>query len=92
MKSKKTKYDYGVCEICNTRLQEKKIKQDFWIRGKLIIVENIPAGVCPKCGEKIVRAEVGRWIAKLIQDSDRIAKARQISVPSIKFKAEKVAI
>jgi YgiT-type zinc finger domain-containing protein len=92
MKSKKTKYDYGECEICNTRLQEKRIKQDFWIRGKLIIVENIPAGVCPKCGEKVVRAEVGRWIAKLIQDSDRIAKARQISVPSIKFKAEKVAI
>jgi YgiT-type zinc finger domain-containing protein len=92
MKSKNTKYDYGECEICNTRLQEKRIKQDFWIRGKLIIVENIPAGVCPKCGEKIVRAEVGRWIAKLIQDSDRIAKARQISVPSIKFKAEKVAI
>lgn len=92
MKSKKTKYDYGECEICNTRLQEKRIKQDIWIRGKLIIVENIPAGVCPKCGEKIVRAEVGRWIAKLIQDSDRLAKARQISVPSIKFKAEKVAI
>lgn len=92
MKTKRTKYDYGECEICGTPLQEKRVKQDFWIRGKLIVVENVPAGVCPKCGEKVVRAKVGRWIAKLLQDSDRIAKAPKISVPAVKFKAEKVAI
>jgi HTH-type transcriptional regulator/antitoxin MqsA len=92
MKTKKVKYDYGECEICDAPLQEKKIKQDFWIRGKLIIVENVPAGVCPKCGEKVVRAEVGQRIAKLIKDSDRIAKAPKISVPTIKFDGEKVAI
>lgn len=97
MKTKRTKparpgYDYGECEICDTPLQEKKVKQDFWIRGNLIIVENVPAGICPKCGEKVVRAEVGRWIAKLIKDSDRIAKAPKISVPTIKFDAQKVAI
>jgi HTH-type transcriptional regulator/antitoxin MqsA len=92
MTTKKTKYDYGECEICGTHLVEKKIKQDFWIKGKLIVVENVPAGVCHKCGEKVVRAEIGRWIAKLIQDSDRIAKAPHVSVPSIKFKTEKVTI
>jgi YgiT-type zinc finger domain-containing protein len=92
MKTKRAKYDYGECEICDTPLQEKRIKQDFWIRGKLIIVENVPVGVCPKCGEKVVRAQVGHWIAKLIQDSARIAKAPKISVPAIKFDAEKVAI
>jgi len=97
MKTKRVKparpgYDYGECEICDAPLQERRVKQDFWIRGKLIIVENVPVGVCPKCGEKVVRAEVGRWIAKLIKDSDRIAKAPKISVPTIKFDAEKVAI
>lgn len=92
MKTRRAKYDYGECEICNTPLQERRFKQDFWIRGKLIIVENVPVGVCPKCGEKVVKAEVGRWIAKLIQDSDRIAKAPKVSVPTIKFQAEKVAI
>lgn len=92
MKTKKAKYDYGECEICDAPLQEKKVKQDFWIRGKLIIVENVPAGVCPKCGERVVRAEVGQRIAKLVKDSDRIAKAPKISVPTIKFDGEKVAI
>ncbi len=38
----------GECEICDTHLQEKRIHQDFWINGQLIVVENVPAGVCPK--------------------------------------------
>jgi YgiT-type zinc finger domain-containing protein len=78
-------YDYGECEICNTPMQEKRIKQDFWIRGELIVVENVPAGVCPQCGEKIVKADVGRWLMELIEDSERIAKAPRISVPAIQW-------
>jgi YgiT-type zinc finger domain-containing protein len=85
MKKKVVRYDYGECEICNTPLQGKLIKQDFWIRGKLIVVEDVPVGVCPKCGEKVVKADVGRWILRLIENSDRIAKAPRISVPKIKF-------
>ncbi len=88
MNVKIKEYDYGECEICDTPMQEKYIKQDFWIRGELIVVEDVPAGVCPQCGEKIVRADVGQWIAKLIENSERIAKAPRISVPSIKFGAE----
>ncbi len=88
MKKKSVEYNYGECEICNTPMQERLIKQDFWIRGRLIIVEGVPAGVCPRCGAKIVKADVGQWITKLIKNSERIAKAPKISVPTIKFDAE----
>lgn len=81
-------YDYGECEVCGTQIQEKLIKQDFWIRGELIVVEDVPAGVCPRCGEKVVKADVGRLIAKLIENSEQIAKSPRISVPAIKFKEE----
>lgn len=69
-------------------MKERRIKQDFWIRGRLIVVEDVPAGVCPQCGEKIVKANVGQWIAKLIKNSERIKKAPKISVPTIKFDAK----
>ncbi|MEW6066992.1 MAG: YgiT-type zinc finger protein [Nitrospirota bacterium] len=85
---KKTKYNYGECEICGTQMQEKLIKQDFWLRGELIIVEDVPAGVCPRCGEKVVKADVGRLILKLIESSERIAKSPRISVPTVKFDLE----
>ena len=90
MKLERKVYDYGECEICGTPMEERKIKQDFWIRGELIVVEDVPAGVCPKCGEKVVKADVGQWIIKIIEDSELIAKAPRISVPSIKFDVEEL--
>lgn len=44
MKSPKETYDYGECEICDTRLEDRLVRQDFWIHGELIVVENAPAG------------------------------------------------
>jgi YgiT-type zinc finger domain-containing protein len=83
-------YNYGECEICNTPLEEKNIQQDFWIKGKLIVIEKLPAGVCPRCGEKVVNAEVGEHIARLLNDSRRIEEAPTISVPLIEY--ETVAV
>lgn len=84
-RTKIKKYDYGECEICNTALQERLIKQDFWIRDRLIVVENVPAGVCPQCGEKVVKANVGQWLMGILHDSKRLSRAKKISVPSIPF-------
>ncbi|MCL0060622.1 YgiT-type zinc finger protein [Dehalococcoidia bacterium] len=81
-------YNYGECEICNTPLQERNIQQDFWIKGRLVVIENAPAGVCPKCGEKVVNAQVGEHIAVLLKDSKRIDMAPTISVPLIKYEVE----
>ncbi len=85
MKTKTTPYDYGECEVCDTPLEAKQVKQDFWIGGRLIVVENVPAGVCPQCGEKVVNATVGRHLAELVRDTKRIAKAARISVPALAY-------
>ena len=81
-------YNYGKCEICNTPLEEKSIQQDFWIKNKLVVIEKVPAGVCPQCGERVVNAKVGEHIAELLKDSSRINKAPTISVPLIKYDVE----
>jgi YgiT-type zinc finger domain-containing protein len=85
-------YDYGKCEICDTPMEARLIRQDFWIRGELIVVEDVPAGVCPQCGEKVVQADIGHWLEALLTNTDQIARAPRISVPSIKFDAEMVAV
>ena len=84
----KTKYDYGKCDVCGARMREMLIKQDLWIRGELIVVEDVPAGVCPRCGEKVVKSTIGRRIIKIIENSERIAKSRKILVPAVKFEEE----
>ena len=64
----------------------------FWIRGELIIVEDMSAGICPRCGEKVVKANVGRWIAKLLENTERIVRVPRISVPTIKFDIEETSV
>ena len=90
MSNNKSHYDYGKCHVCGERMQQKRINQDFWLKGKLIVIESVPAGVCPQCGEKIVKANVGREIASLIHNLKRLPKRKTISVPVLRY-AKKVA-
>ena len=32
-------YTYGECRIYNEQMEEKRIKQAFWIKKKLIVIE-----------------------------------------------------
>jgi YgiT-type zinc finger domain-containing protein len=40
MKRDKAPYDYGECHICGEQMEEKQVTQEFWIKGKLILVED----------------------------------------------------
>jgi YgiT-type zinc finger domain-containing protein len=66
-------------------MKEKRVNQDFWIKGKLFVIESVPAGVCPQCGEKIVKADVGRELATLIQNLRRLPKRKTITVPVVRY-------
>ena len=81
MKNKSRKYDYGECEICDAKLVERRIKQDFWIRGKLVVIDNVPAGVCPRCGAKVVQSQIGRRLAMILGSPRKWSKTFVISVP-----------
>lgn len=86
-KNNKT-YDYGKCHVCGEQMREKGINQEFWLKGKLVVIESVPAGVCPQCGEKIVKAAAGRQLSMLIGNLRHHPKRRTISVPVIRFAKE----
>jgi YgiT-type zinc finger domain-containing protein len=85
MKKNSKAYDYGRCPVCGEKMGERLINQDFWIKGKLLVIEDVPAGVCPQCGEKVVRADVGQQVAALLIRPARVRKSKSISVPVISF-------
>ncbi len=89
MTAPKTAYDYGECEMCDARLEERYIHQDFWIKGQLVVIENVPAGCCPQCGAKVVNAETGVHIAGLIGNAEQIAKAPRLAVPLLHYQTAK---
>ena len=81
-------YDYGACHVCGERMESRRVKQGLWIKGKLVVVENVPAGVCQRCGERVVKADVGQSLAVIIEDSKRLRAARRIAVPVVRFAAK----
>ncbi|MCA1629561.1 MAG: type II toxin-antitoxin system MqsA family antitoxin [Acidobacteria bacterium] len=81
MGSRAKTYDYGNCHVCGERMEPRQIKQDFWIKDKLVVIEDVPAGVCPQCGERVVNAETGRRIAALIGSLKQPRRKRTLSVP-----------
>ncbi|HEX4948058.1 MAG TPA: YgiT-type zinc finger protein [Blastocatellia bacterium] len=83
-------YNYGECHVCGEQMAEKLVKMDFWIQGNLIVVEDVPAGVCPQCGEKIVNAKVGKQLSAILENSNDQSATRKITVPVYPF-LQKVA-
>ncbi len=43
-----------LCPICGGELEEREVKEDIWLGEELLVIENVHAKVCDKCGEKIV--------------------------------------
>jgi len=80
------RYDYGDCHVCGGAMVEKNVAQDLWVRGKLIVIEDVPAGVCTQCGERVVKADVGRGLAVIVEGSTRTKAARTLHVPVIKYR------
>lgn len=83
-------YNYGECHVCGEPMAEKLVKMDFWIQGNLLVIEDVPAGVCPQCGEKIVNAKVGKQLSAILENSNNKPAARNITVPVYPF-LQKVA-
>ena len=86
LKIKSGKYNYGGCKICDVKMVEKRIKQDFWVGGKLVVINNVPAAVCSRCGAKVVRSEIGKRLATILQSPKQWLKATVMSVPVVELR------
>jgi len=55
------------CSVCHSETVSKIITYTQWYEGKLIAVQNVPAEVCPTCGEEYFSPEVTDKIQKVIE-------------------------
>ena len=73
----------------NVEALAKTVRSPHVSKGsRLVVIESVPVGVCPQCGEKVVRADVGRQLANLIGNLSRGSKRKTIIVPVIKYAKE----
>ncbi|MDJ0729126.1 MAG: YgiT-type zinc finger protein [Crocosphaera sp.] len=71
----------SVCYNCGSKeFQEQKVNETFEVKGKLVIVENIPAKVCCRCGEVIFSSEITEKVRLMLQGDTKPIKAIQVNV------------
>ena len=67
------------CAFCKGELEERLIRYVSDFEGCVIIIENVPAGVCTQCGEKVFRPEVVEKIQRVVWEQP--PPRRSVEVP-----------
>ena len=72
------------CDVCGGEVKKEKIIFDLWVNDELLIIEDVPAEVCQKCGEQVFTPSVTNQIQKIAKSELR--PQRTITAPVISFK------
>jgi YgiT-type zinc finger domain-containing protein len=67
------------CEYCGGPLVEKCVSLHRKIKGRYVLIENVPAGVCKECGSRYFAANVLKTVEESIHG--RRPAEREVLVP-----------
>jgi len=78
---------FGDCTFCDGEVEERRVDYDYRRRGHLLIMKNVPAGVCRQCGEKYFKPDV---LKRMDRTYHAIVEQRQapdqiVEVPAVSF-------
>jgi YgiT-type zinc finger domain-containing protein len=69
------------CHVCGSiRAREELVNDVFQIDGKPVLVENIPAQVCDRCGEEIFSKETTEKVRLLVRSKVKPVKSVKMDV------------
>jgi YgiT-type zinc finger domain-containing protein len=71
------------CEYCNGAIKEKMTDLSRKVKGKYVVIEHVPTGVCSECGTRYYSANVLKKIEETI--SGRRKAKRELQVPVYSF-------
>ena len=69
------------CHVCgSTEGQEERVSEVFRIDGQLVLVENVPAVVCRRCGETVFSQETAEAVRQLVHGRGKPVKSVRLDV------------
>lgn len=76
-------YDFS-CEHCSGLVKSRTSQQEaLRHKGRFVILEDVPIGVCEKCGARYYDASVMRRVAEIGRGT--APSARAVEIPVAKF-------
>lgn len=77
-------YQYADCSFCGGSVEEQQVTVVRMNQGRLVILEDVPAGVCRQCRERYYRGFVVEEMERLLNEPSPSVK-REIKVPVLQF-------
>ena len=69
------------CHICGSdKFTEELVNETFEFKGKLVLVEGIPAKVCSRCGEITFSSETAENIRLMLNSNQKSQRRIEIDV------------
>lgn len=69
------------CHVCgSTKARQEAVSEVFQIDGRPVLVENIPAEVCERCGEEIFSKETTEKVRLLVHSKAKPARSVKLDV------------
>ncbi len=68
------------CEFCNSDTIAKAVRKQHWYKGRLYIVENVEAEVCPECGERYFHATTLDAMDRMIAGEHAVKEVLSVEV------------
>lgn len=73
-------YGYN-CESCGGIVREKLVKREaFKHKNGFVILEDVPIGVCDKCGTRYYHASLLKRVAEIAEGKVKEEKTEQVPV------------
>jgi YgiT-type zinc finger domain-containing protein len=72
-----------VCDLCSSPLAEREVTYTIELDGKWIIIEHVPAKVCPQCGERLFSADTVERLQRTAWEQK--APCRVLGIPVFDF-------
>jgi len=69
------------CHVCGSdQTRDELVNEVFQVDGKPVLVENIPAQVCERCGEAVFSAETAEKVRLLVHGTVKPVKSVKMDV------------
>ena len=68
------------CDFCHGQTKLRHVRKHHHHHGRLYVIENVPAEVCPDCGERYFHATTLDVIDRLIDSDHPVKETLQVEV------------
>ena len=62
----------GKCYFCKGNVVQREIMLDYRWGDTLVVIKDVPAGVCQQCGEKYLSSDVYKELERMAKDRSHL--------------------